>query len=264
MRDLFERAAAVAGVSPPPRTPVVVTCPCCFEEVPERMINAHLDMACRGVIAAVPPEAVAAPEPLALADHYLPVPWALSFSATPPALVLNDESAALDPTVEAALGPARAPTPALSLDLARDTTPAPPLDLARDTTPALPLDLARDTTPDQPLDPALDRAPAVPLDGATEAERYYERYLLEMMASVCARHAAVLLPAELETMALLRRLPGDARRLCVRLFNRKRTWFRVRQLSYTDIRDVRAAAAALEAHHLLLNGTSGCARDRSR
>ena len=49
---------------------------------------------------------------------------------------------------------------------------------------------------------------------------------------------------------------ADQRRLCVRLYNRKRTWFRVAQLQYQDISDAGAAAAALCANGLLLDGTA--------
>jgi len=47
------------------------------------------------------------------------------------------------------------------------------------------------------------------------------------------------------------------RRLCARLYTRKRTWFRQADLAYDDVADMPAAVAGLLQHGFLQDGAAG-------
>ena len=52
---------------------------------------------------------------------------------------------------------------------------------------------------------------------------------------------------------------ADMRRLCARLYTRKRTWFRQGDLAYNDIADMPAAVAGLLQYGFLQDGATGVA-----
>src|SRR4051812_24588769 len=79
-------------------------------------------------------------------------------------------------------------------------------------------------------------------------------------------HAHLFTPAELAQHALLLSLPSPARRLYIRLRQRRAGWFRLSRLEYAEIPDVVSAADELAragfAHGQERMGMYGGARER--
>jgi hypothetical protein len=219
-----------------------VTCPICFASVRAVAINHHLDTVCaeRATPAPAP-----APTPVSAVANHLPMAWS-SLAAPPPMLLPQLPVSPVADEVrdeEEEEGEGRAPwlgTP----------------------------DTAAAAAADGPLEdpPRGDDDPTV---------RYYERHLLDVLAQVEARHGTLLTAEEHALIVLLRALPrtgplhasrapicgcahppraGDERRLCVRLYQRKRRWVGLASLAYADLADPAAAAHALCARGLLQRG----------
>jgi len=171
--DMLQRARAAAA--PPPAPEELVPCPCCCRTMPPSAVDAHLDRDCPGLV--VDPPAAVAEAPLADEGpraSYLPIPWPLQ----PPVDTVDEAPA-----------------------------PEPPLPLAPRVAAPEPAP-ATDSAPPQLTQHAPEENTKADTDLALAAARYYERSLLEMVASVRARYTDLLLPAELHALRLLETMHG--------------------------------------------------------
>lgn len=103
-------------------------------------------------------------------------------------------------------------------------------------------EVANDIVLESPRQAAGDAANTEPEELPDD---YYVRAFMLVIGSVSDGCHDLLLPQELDWIACIRRLPESARRLYIRLLQRKASTFRLSKLSYADIADIPQAAGEL-------------------
>jgi hypothetical protein len=87
---------------------------------------------------------------------------------------------------------------------------------------------------------------------------YYQKSLLAILAAVEDAYGNILLEEELDLLARIQRLEGDAQRMFFRLYLRKVGWFRVDKLEYKDIDNCPATISGLAEANLVECKQSPC------